>query len=243
MSPFWHPPIWHPPTDAPQAVWPVAVRRLGIGLGCAALVALAGPATAEIAFARMDKLVPAPATQSPGEVFGSAPPVSPAVPQPAGNATMASKAAAAAAAVTAAVNGPRPETAEGAAGPDDGPLGVSAGEIQVGLPDGALTASTAPLAAPAAAAPECRDTASGARFCAVPMDRLEGRAAGWQRVAPPPPAYAVGAAFPIYDHNMLIDPTRYGLPPVTGPWRYYKTDTGTYRVSASDGTVLEVMPR
>lgn len=201
-----------------------------LGFGVAGAITLAQPAASEISFARMDRLVTVPATQSPGAVFSSAPPQTV---EPGANATMGAKAAAAAAAVTAAVNGPRPVLTED-------PLGPQADILPAALPGDAPEDEAA---AAVATGENCRDTASGARFCAVPMDKLEGRAAGWHRVPAPSPAYAVGEAFPIYDHNMLIDPTRYGLPPVTGPWRYYKTDAATYRVSASDGIVLEVMPR
>lgn len=53
--------------------------------------------------------------------------------------------------------------------------------------------------------------------------------------------FAVGDTFPIYDHNMLIDPPRYGLPAVTGNWRYYRAEGVTYRVDAATHAVLEVM--
>jgi hypothetical protein len=230
----------------PLPLWPRAVqngqsvRRMGwVLLG---LMATIQPAHAEIAFARMDRLVPPPVSQSPGETFTADQLPQAQAPSQgttySSNGTMASKAAAAAAAVTAAINGPRLVVPQGDTADDADPLDVRPGDLPGSLPTEEGVAETA-----TESAPECRDTASGARFCAVAMDRLEGRAAGWLRVAPRAPDYAVGQAFPIYDHNMLIDPTRYGLPPVTGPWRYYKTETATYRVSASDGTVLEVMPR
>lgn len=61
------------------------------------------------------------------------------------------------------------------------------------------------------------------------------------RVEPASPAYALGDAFPVYEHSMLIDPPRYGLPPVSGNWRYYRAEGHTYKVDAQNFAVMEVV--
>ena len=55
------------------------------------------------------------------------------------------------------------------------------------------------------------------------------------------PEFSVGDDFPIYDHSMVIDIDRLGLPPVDGSWRYYKTGTDVYRVDAQSFKVLAVI--
>lgn len=74
-------------------------------------------------------------------------------------------------------------------------------------------------------------------------DAAAGTAGGAKRltVAPHVPAFGVGDEFPVYSHNMLIDPPRYGLPAVTGDWRYYRVNGDVYRVDAHDRKVLEVL--
>ena len=56
-----------------------------------------------------------------------------------------------------------------------------------------------------------------------------------------PPDFAVGDTFPIYEHSMILDIDRYGLPPVDGPWRYYRSGTDIYRVSTEGYRVLEII--
>ncbi len=81
---------------------------------------------------------------------------------------------------------------------------------------------------------ECRVLkATGDRFC------KEGNR--WVLANARPPAYPVGADFPVYEHSMLMDLTRYGLPPVDGPWRYYVVDRVIYKVSATTAKVIEVV--
>ena len=60
-------------------------------------------------------------------------------------------------------------------------------------------------------------------------------------VEPSEPTFRVGDAFPVYEHNMLIDPERYGLPRVDGNWRYYAVDRVVYRVDAHAHTVLGIV--
>lgn len=55
------------------------------------------------------------------------------------------------------------------------------------------------------------------------------------------PDYAVGEDFPIYDHSMLVNIDRYGLPPVDGMWRYYKSGHHIYKVDAQDHRVLDIV--
>jgi hypothetical protein len=55
------------------------------------------------------------------------------------------------------------------------------------------------------------------------------------------PDFTVGDKFPVYEHNMLINIDRYGLPPVDGNWRYYRSGIDIYRVDAQNYTVLEVI--
>lgn len=53
--------------------------------------------------------------------------------------------------------------------------------------------------------------------------------------------FRVGDSFPVYQHNMLIDPPRYGLPAVSGNWRYYRVKGVTYKVDAASLQVMEVV--
>ena len=55
------------------------------------------------------------------------------------------------------------------------------------------------------------------------------------------PDFVVGDVFPIYEHNMLIDIDRYGLPPVDGSWRYDRSGYDIYRVDAANYTVLQII--
>jgi len=83
-------------------------------------------------------------------------------------------------------------------------------------------------------AAECRILeATGDRFC------KEGNR--WVLANARPPAYPVGADFPVYEHSMLMNLTRYDLPPVDGPWRYYVVERVIYKVSAETGKVIEVV--
>jgi hypothetical protein len=45
----------------------------------------------------------------------------------------------------------------------------------------------------------------------------------------------------VEDHSLLMNPERYGLPPVDGPWRYYQIDHEIFRVDNATGRVLEVV--
>jgi hypothetical protein len=60
-------------------------------------------------------------------------------------------------------------------------------------------------------------------------------------VAPRAPAFATGDRFPVEGQSMLMNPDRYGLPPVDGSWRYYAFDGYVYRVNAQTAEVLEVI--
>ena len=61
------------------------------------------------------------------------------------------------------------------------------------------------------------------------------------RIPPRPPAFAVGEAFPVGDHSILMNPARYDLPPVDGTWRYYRVAPDVFRVDTATGRVLEVV--
>ena len=80
-----------------------------------------------------------------------------------------------------------------------------------------------------AAAQTCLTQSATAKCVVIPVEQRSQ------------PDFAVGDAFPIYDHSMLLDIERYGLPPVDGAWRYYKADYVVYRVDATDHRVLEVI--
>lgn len=56
-----------------------------------------------------------------------------------------------------------------------------------------------------------------------------------------PPDFTVGDVFPVYEHSMLLDIDSYGLKPVDGPWRYYKSGPDIYRVAVEGYKVLEVI--
>jgi hypothetical protein len=84
----------------------------------------------------------------------------------------------------------------------------------------------APLAA---SAEDCGTAGSTAKCLIVPQSA---------RTAPD---FTVGEVFPVYDHSMLIDIERFGLPPVNGLWRYYRYGTTIYRVDAQNFRVLEVI--
>ncbi|AMY69086.1 hypothetical protein [Frigidibacter mobilis] len=89
-------------------------------------------------------------------------------------------------------------------------------------------------------------TASAAAPCVLVLDDPAPEAAPAPgakhlKVAPAQPAYTVGDAFPVYEFSMLIDPPRYGLPPVTGNWRYYRAKGVTYKVDARSFAVLDVV--
>lgn len=84
--------------------------------------------------------------------------------------------------------------------------------------------------------------ASAATPCTLVLDEAEpAPGAKFLRAEPSSPAYAVGDAFPVYEHNMLIDPPRYGLAPVDGNWRYYRANGHTYKVDAQSFAVLDVV--
>lgn len=61
------------------------------------------------------------------------------------------------------------------------------------------------------------------------------------RLPPRPPAFAEGEVFPVNDHNILMNPERYGLPPVDGEWRYYQIEHEVFRVDNATRRVLEVV--
>ncbi len=103
------------------------------------------------------------------------------------------------------------------------------------------------LLAPAAALAECLSSDTFVTVTAAPpcvMELTEAELSPGPkriRVEPSVPAFGIGDAFPIYEHSMLIDPPRYGLPPVTGNWRYYRANGHTYKVDAQSFAVLDVV--
>ncbi len=56
-----------------------------------------------------------------------------------------------------------------------------------------------------------------------------------------PPDFAVGDSFPVYDHSMILDIDRYGLPPVDGPWRYYRSGADIYKVETRTNRVIDIL--
>ena len=52
-------------------------------------------------------------------------------------------------------------------------------------------------------------------------------------------ALAPGDAFPVEGRSVVMDPSRYGLEPVTGAWRYYLLDGIVYRVDAATDRVID----
>lgn len=106
--------------------------------------------------------------------------------------------------------------------------------LTVALLAGMAQAETPAPPAEAEGEVECRVLkATGDRFC------KQGNR--WVLANARPPAYEVGADFPVYEHSMLMDLTRYDLPPVDGPWRYYVVDRVIYKVSATTAKVIEVV--
>ncbi len=91
----------------------------------------------------------------------------------------------------------------------------------------ALILATAPVAS--ADAQNCRVDRTTRKCIFVPAS---------QRT---PPDFAVGDVFPIYEHSMIMDIDRYGLAPVNGSWRYYKSGPDIYRVSTNGYKVLEII--
>ncbi len=59
-----------------------------------------------------------------------------------------------------------------------------------------------------------------------------------QPVATP---FIVGDRFPVEGHSLLMDPTRYGLQPSDGTWRYYALRGVVYRVETGSDIVLEAI--
>lgn len=56
-----------------------------------------------------------------------------------------------------------------------------------------------------------------------------------------PPDFAVGDRFPIYEHSMILDIDRYGLPPVDGAWRYYRSGADIYKVETHTNRVIDIL--
>jgi hypothetical protein len=74
-----------------------------------------------------------------------------------------------------------------------------------------------------------------------PRDAPVTMTARFIRMPPRPPAFAVGETFPVAQHSLLMNPAHYGLPPVTGDWRYYRVKGEVFRVDATTAEVLEVV--
>ncbi|MCU0802864.1 MAG: hypothetical protein MUD11_14050 [Rhodobacteraceae bacterium] len=74
-------------------------------------------------------------------------------------------------------------------------------------------------------------------------EQAQTMTARFLRVPVKPPAFAVGDLFPVADHSILMNPARYGLPPVDGAWRYYRVAPDVFRVDSETGIVLEVVSK
>ncbi len=72
-------------------------------------------------------------------------------------------------------------------------------------------------------------------------DQAQTMTARFLRMPVRPPAFAVGDAFPVADHSILMNPARFGLPAVDGAWRYYRVAPDVFRVDSETGRVLEVV--
>ena len=72
-------------------------------------------------------------------------------------------------------------------------------------------------------------------------DQARATTARFIHVPVRPPAFAVGDVFPMAEQWILMNPARYGLPPVNGAWRYYRVAPDVFRVDAKTGLVLEVV--
>ncbi len=72
-------------------------------------------------------------------------------------------------------------------------------------------------------------------------DAAQTLTARFIRIPVKPPAFAVGDAFPVADHSILMNPARYDLPPVDGAWRYYRVAPDVFRVDTITSRVLEVV--
>jgi hypothetical protein len=98
----------------------------------------------------------------------------------------------------------------------------------------AILALLAPLPASAACA------SLVASMCPA-GEQAQTMTARFIRMPVKPPAFTVGDVFPVTDHSILMNPARYGLPPVNGAWRYYRVAPDVFRVDAETGRVLEVV--
>lgn len=94
------------------------------------------------------------------------------------------------------------------------------------------------LSAPLPAIAAC--TSLIASMC-PPGDQVATMTARFVRMPVRLPAFAVGDAFPVADYSLLMNPARYGLPPVDGAWRYYRVAPDVFRVDTATGRVLEVV--
>lgn len=88
-----------------------------------------------------------------------------------------------------------------------------------------IPAALAALITYAPAALAC--TNDGSVVCAAALTEVEER-----------PAFQVGDTLP-FGHNILFNPEYYGLPPVSGYWRYYRVDGEVFRVHAATMEILE----
>jgi hypothetical protein len=94
------------------------------------------------------------------------------------------------------------------------------------------------LTAPLPAAAGCASLV--ASMCPA-GEQAQTMTARFIRMPVKPPAFAVGDAFPVAEHNILMNPARYGLPPVDGAWRYYRVAPDVFRVDTATGRVIEVV--
>lgn len=92
-----------------------------------------------------------------------------------------------------------------------------------------VTAAVALLPLAPASAQNCRIHKQTGKCINVPLG---------QQVKPD---FDVGDTFPVYEHSMLLDIDRYGLPPVSGAWRYYKSGYHIYKVDVDSGRVIAIV--
>ena len=104
-----------------------------------------------------------------------------------------------------------------------------------------VAAGPGPAQAEDAAPLECKTLTTGDTFCKVP--REGGKGFRWVLQGKLRAQYEPGDDFPVYEHSMLMDLRRYDLPPVDGPWRYYKIAGVIYKVSSQTHQVIEVVGR
>ncbi|MCB2115716.1 MAG: hypothetical protein KDE00_05290 [Rhodobacteraceae bacterium] len=80
---------------------------------------------------------------------------------------------------------------------------------------------------------------AGAQNCRI--HKLTGKCINVPASQQVKPDFDVGDEFPVYERSMLMNIDRYGLAPVNGSWRYYKSGYHIYKVDVDTSRVLEIV--